>query len=90
MSKPILIKTSGVIKNVKPKNGVDFQLKELQGFVGGNIEIVKTKDGRALIANENGLNLNLPFNALATDFYLYGDQSNIVGNVLICNQELIK
>lgn len=90
MSKAVLLKTNGVIERVKPKNGSDFQLEELRGFVGGNIEIVRTKDDRCLVVNDEGLIKGLPFNALATDFYLYGDQSDVVGNVLMCDRELIK
>ena len=90
MSKAIHIKTSGEIIQVEPKNGTDFQLDELQAFVGGHIEMAQTKDGRYLIANEEGLRKKLPFNALATDYYIYGNQSEIVGDVLICDPEQVK
>lgn len=34
------IKTNGEIVEVQPKNGTDYSLEELQGFVGGYIEII--------------------------------------------------
>lgn len=65
-----------------PQKG--FSLEELQSFVGGFIEpivIGGAGDSReVLIVNENGLNEELPPNALATAFY--GDL--IVGNVVRC------
>ena len=33
-----LIKADGTIEEIKPKNGTDFQLEELQKYVDGNIE----------------------------------------------------
>ena len=36
----ILIDTDGEEKEVSPKNGDKFSLEELQGFVGGQIQIV--------------------------------------------------
>jgi hypothetical protein len=35
-----LIKSDGTITEIKPQNGTAFTLPELQGFVGGYIEII--------------------------------------------------
>jgi hypothetical protein len=57
-----LIKANGEEKNVFPNNKKDFQLDELQKFVGGLIEIVKTKDGKTMVINEEGKINDLPIN----------------------------
>lgn len=78
----ILVKTDGTIISVEPKNGTDFSLEELQGFVGGHIEIVRYSDSQILICNEEGRIKNLPTNwgmmAVANSVgWIHGD-------VLVC------
>ena len=51
----VLILSSGKTRPVKPKKGVSFSLKELQGYVGGYIETIKFRDGRILVVNEEGI-----------------------------------
>ena len=46
----------------EPKNDRTFELEEMQEIVGGYIEIIRLNDGRIIIVNEDGLNLNLPVN----------------------------
>ena len=90
MRKAILIRANGEIEEVEPKNGTDFKLEELNKFVGGPIELARTKDGRHLVVNEQGLPTGLPHNQLATLLYVNGRYSHIVGDVLVCDNELIK
>lgn len=86
-----LIKTSGEIKEITPKNGSEFSLEELQGYVGGYIEAVSTKDERTLIVNEEGKINGLEINSKATDIYGYYLHDVIVGDaVLINNNEWFK
>ena len=84
-----LIKANGEETNVLPKNKTDFKLDELQTFVGGIIEIVKTKDGRTMVINEEGKINELPINQKATDIYLHGNFDFIVGDVVVCNSNEI-
>ena len=80
------IKESGETIEVKPKNGTDFSLEELQGFVGGYIEIIgHGKDG-LMVVNEEGKLDGLPLNTTAS---LMAGQT-IVGNVLVCKANEIK
>ena len=44
-----IINTYGDVKSVKPKNNNTFTLKELQSYVDGYIQIVKTRDDRLMI-----------------------------------------
>ena len=79
-------------ETVEPKNGTDFTLEELQGYVGGYIEIIHLNDGRIMVINEEGKLLGLPLNMLATIQYQlsYGPLDQIVGNALVCkNTEVL-
>ncbi len=84
-----LIKSNGEEKNVLPKNNKDFTLEELQKYVGGLIEIVRTKDGKPMIINEEGKINDLPINYKATELYPYNKYDFIVGDVLICSDNEI-
>lgn len=85
-----LITTQGEYKTIKPKNNKNFTLNELQGFVGGYIEIVPSKyDGKVLIINEEGKNLNLPYNQLATRDYKYNETDVIMGNAVLADNKMI-
>ena len=84
-----LIKTNGVETNLTPQNKTDFQLTELQKIVGGLIQIVKTKDGRTMVINEEGKINDLPINQKASELYQYNEFDFIAGDVLICNEKEI-
>ena len=85
---PIWIHADGKIVSVKPKNGKHFSLEELYEYTnGGPIEIVKTRDGRLMILNEEGVLTGLPINYKAT--VLYG-RNKIVGDVLVCDSDYIE
>lgn len=83
------IEVDGTVHTVKPLNGKDFSLDELQHYVKGYIEIVYLKDGTLLVVNEEGKLNELPINQVATNLY---NNSNdiIVGNVLHCSKNYIK
>ena len=89
-----IIKANGEIIDVIPKNGVDFQLEEMQEVVGGWIEIVYLDNGSMMVVNEEGKLKQLPYNRLATQMvesgcrYLSGDW--IAGDVLVCDKTQIK
>jgi len=59
----------GSSRVVTPANGVHWTLEELQGFVGGYIEVVRTTDLKFMVVNEEGKlpHLNLPYNRAATE-----------------------
>jgi len=84
-----LIKSNGEEINVLPQNKTDFTLEELQKYVGGLIEIVRTKDGKPMIINEEGKINDLPVNQKATAIYPYNEYDFIVGDVLICQENEI-
>ena len=79
-------KADGTIKHVEPKNGTDFSLEELQGYVGGYIEIVVLPSGQFLVVNEEGIIHGLPLNVYASAIAY----QPIVGDVLQCKSSEIK
>lgn len=82
-----------VNEEVQPKNGTDFSLKELQGYIGGHIEIVPLTKDRLMIVDEEGKLKGLPLNIPATK--IYNDESfcvtdTIVGNALVCKRSEVR
>lgn len=78
---------------VQPKNGSDFSLEELQDFVEGYIEVVRLKDDKIMVVNEEGKLNGLPFNVGATLAYNEGTgryDDIILGNALVCKKEEVK
>jgi hypothetical protein len=85
-----LIKANGEVTTVRPKNGMDFQLDELNEMVGGYIEVIRPPGmpGVIMVINEEGKLKNLPHNAIASKFWHHADP--IVGNVLLCHHSQVK
>lgn len=85
-----VIKADGTETPVTPKNGTDFELDELQGFVGGPIEIVhvpRTSD--IIVLHEEGKLEGQPINQKAT--ILYANPFDVVvGDVLVCPSSMVK
>lgn len=88
-----IIKSSGDIIEIEPKNGKEFSLKELREIVDGYIDIVSLNDGRYMVVNDEGLINDLPVNFEASIMY-YGKiamlkGSYICGDVIICESNQI-
>lgn len=87
-----IIYTDKEAEDYTPKNGKTFELDEMQGIVGGYIEIINLKDGRMMIVDEEGkLNnkaVNIPAtNILRRDHYT---TDYIVGTAIVCDADMIK
>lgn len=67
-----------------------FSLEELQGFVGGYIELTRTNDGRDMYVNEEGKLEGMPYNAKATALYRHGGADPIVGPALVIGKPRTK
>ena len=86
----ILIKTNGETRTVHPKNGKEWSLEELQGFVGGMIELFPTgKEGTIMVLHEEGKlqsnpKLNIEATHIASPNLMLGDW--IAGDVLIATE----
>lgn len=86
-----IIMTNGVTIGIKPKNGTDFSLEELQTIVDGHIEVLRLTDEQIMIVNEEGKLNGLSFNAKATRMVREaGYDDFIVGDVLVCHTNMVK
>lgn len=89
----LLINTDGTKKEIKPKNGMDFSLEELQAYVDGYIEIINLNNGDIMVINDDGKYL-FEENEIATsiaedhDAIFFGDW--ICGNAVLCKEEEVK
>ena len=81
-----LLHPDGTNETVTPKEGNRFSLDELQGLVGGYIQLVPGEHAETydVVVNEEGLLKELPFNQ-AGSFLAPGH--HLVGNVLILEGE---
>lgn len=81
----MLYQTDGFTKVVRPANGKHWTLAELQGFVGGYIEVLRTVDGGYMVINEHGKVMKpmLELNYQATRLYVRGRQDVIVGPAVV-------
>jgi len=86
-----LLRATGEVEDVKPKNGKHYTLRELQGFVGGSIELIQFVDA-TLVVNEEGKIDDLPYNPLATAIYHNGYKTNdfIAGDAFLCEPSQIQ
>lgn len=84
-----IIKTSGEIIDFNPANGKEFTLEEMQGVVGGYIELTLTADEKNyMVINEEGKLNSLPLNPKATEIFNGNTNSLrdiIVGDVLLAS-----
>ena len=82
----------GTVKDVSPKNGTDFSLEELNGFVEGWIETLYLEDDGVMVINEEGKLEGLDINVNATAIFRkhYSHDDFIVGNALVCKTTEIK
>lgn len=81
-----IVKTTGEIIEISPKNGTDFKYDELHSVVDGYIEIIHLPNREIMIVNEEGCLIGLDYNPIAS--YLAGQ--SIVGDVLVCKDNEVK
>lgn len=87
-----IIYTDKEAEDYTPKNGKAFELDELQGIVDGNFEIVRLRDGRMIIVDEDGKSkdkaVNIPAtNILRRDHYT---TDYIVGIAIVCDADMLE
>lgn len=95
-----IIRVDGKEAEAKPSKGKHFSLEELQAVVGGTIDIQHLpKDGKVMVVNDNGLLEGLKENHIASimwrrnyplDEYPLNNSQRIVGDVLVCDEGMIK
>lgn len=79
--KDFLIKADGTYKEIEPKNGTDYSLKELQEYVGGYIERLSTVlyNTILIVDEEARLKSGSKVNGLASVFFGY----ELLGDVVV-------
>jgi hypothetical protein len=87
-----IIKTNGEVIEAQPKNGTDFSLEELQGIVGGYVEVVSIHYGQIIVLDEEGKLKGKDRNNKATELYRLRRLTTdfIVGDVLVCNDSEVR
>lgn len=88
----LLIKTSGQVEFVRPGNGTDFSLEEMQSLVGGFVEILQIKNERRgndrkyiLLAHEESKLVNEPeINPIASKIANLFPGDYVAGDVVLC------
>ena len=90
----LLLNIDGENKQISPKNKKDFQISELNNFVGRPIEVAYLHNRQEyLVFNEEGKLKDLPINTEATRIYRKnhsGSMDMIVGNAILCSKNEIK
>ena len=86
-----IIYTDKEAEDYTPKNGKTFELDELQGIVDGNFEIVRLRDGRMIIVDEEGKSKNKAVNIPATNILRrdHFTTDYIVGTAIVCDADMI-
>jgi hypothetical protein len=85
-----LFKVDGTIEDVKPANGTDFTLEELQKMVGGLIQVVPVFRTKLIVVDEEGRMKKYKHNVIASmlvDGQINGD---IVGDMLLFDRKEFK
>lgn len=82
-----IIRADGTQEEYLPGDGNHYTLEELKRAIGGGyIEIVRTRDDRLMVLDDEGKLKDFPVNLVATALYRFGDQDPIVGDVLVCEE----
>ena len=86
-----VLMTDGIVLKAEPKNGTDFSLEELQQIVGGYIEVLYLSKSQIMVVNDEGKLLGWGLNHNATlASQMAGIDDIIVGDVLVCDTEMVK
>ena len=86
-----IIYTDKEAEDYTPKNGKTFELDELQGIVDGNFEIVRLKDGRIIVIDEEGKSKDKAVNIPATNIMRRDHYTTdyIVGTAIVCDDDMV-
>ena len=86
-----IIYTDKEAEDYTPKNGKTFELDELQGIVGGWIEIIRLKDGRIIVIDEEGKSKDKAVNIPATNIMRrdHFTTDYIVGTAIVCDSDMV-
>lgn len=88
-----LIKETGDVEIIRPQNGEDYSLEELQKAVDGLIDIISLKNGKIMVVNDEGKftkGINPAASFLAHIHHAIAPRDYVAGDVLVCPSEMVK
>ena len=86
----VLVK-DGCMSPIKPMNGRDYSLLELQTYVDGDVEFVYFENGKILVVDEDGKLKGKPVNHIATGWLnVAGYHDYICGSALLVDGKHIR
>ena len=81
------------VSKIKPKNGKNFDLREVQKYVDGYIQVVRLTDEQIMIVNAEGKftkGCNQIATAIAILHRAIFQNDYIAGDVVICPSEMLR
>ena len=88
-----LIKETGDVEIIRPQNGEDYSLEELQKAVDGFIDIINLNNGKIMVLNDEGKftkGLNAAATFLAHIHHSVAPRDYVAGDVVVCPSEMVK
>lgn len=87
----VWVKNTGTMQEIKPMNGSDYSLRELQHYVGGYIEKVHLGVDKLLIIDEEGKIKNKLPNRIATGWLIAGGIHDwVAGDAVLIDEKNLK
>lgn len=91
-----LLKVSGEVMEIEPKNGTDFKLDELYKLLQCSlVEVINFNQDDIMVVDEEGkwasnnvVNVNATKCAQENNAILFWDY--VVGNAIVCNRKMIR
>lgn len=91
-----LLKASGEIMEIEPKNGTDFKLDELHEYLQcSSVEVINLNQDDIMVVDEEGkwasnnvINVNATVLAQENRAIVFWDY--VVGNAIVCNRKMIR
>lgn len=88
-----IIRQSGDVEIIHPRNGEDFDLEELQKAVDGLIDIITLNNGKIMVVNDEGKftkGLNPCATFMAHIHHSIAMSDYVAGDVVVCPSEMVK
>lgn len=87
----VWVKNTGTMQEIKPMNGSDYSLQELQHYVGGYVEVIHLGAGKLLIVDAEGKIKNKLPNRIATVWQIEcGIYEWVAGDAVLIDEKHLK
>lgn len=82
----MVYRVDGTTEKHTPHDGVQFSLEELQGFVGGHVEIVASDGSNYVLGDEEGRLKGKPINSIIS----WACGKTLVGDCVVIKKEFFE